>query len=40
MRKGIFERHIKNHKAHWWFQARKYIIYSILNRNLNKKNEN
>ena len=39
MKKGVFERHIKNHKAHWWFQTRKYIIYSILNRNLNKKNE-
>ena len=39
MRQDVFERHIKNHKAHWWFQARKDIIYSILNRNLNKKNE-
>jgi len=39
MRQDVFERHIKNHKTHWWFHTRKYIIYSILNRNLNKKNE-
>ena len=32
----VFERHIKNHRSHCWFQARKYIIYSILNRSLNK----
>ena len=40
MRKDIFERRIKNPKTPWLFQARKYIIYSILNINLNKKNEN
>ena len=34
-----FSRQIKNQKKHWWFQARKNIIYKIISSiNLKKKN--
>ena len=37
MRHDVYKRHIKNEKKHWWFGARREIIYSILFRFVKKK---
>ena len=40
MNNNIFNRHIKNQKKHWWFQARKKIIKNLIEQiNLKKKNK-
>jgi len=36
MRKDVYTRHIKNEKKHWWFSARREIIYSVIS-NLKQK---
>ena len=36
MQQDVYKRHIKNEKNHWWFIARREIIYSLIC-NLNKK---
>lgn len=36
MQQDVYKRHIKNEKKHWWFIARREIIYSLIC-NLNKK---
>lgn len=37
MHQETFKRHIKNHREHWWFQARKEIIRILLKKNLKTK---
>ena len=37
MEKDVYLRHIKNHQTHWWFKARKNIIYETLKNNFEKK---
>ena len=37
MREDVYKRHIENVDKHWWFQARKKIIESILIKNTYKK---
>ena len=38
MEKDVYLRHIDNEKTHWWFSARKEIIFSILKKIGLKKN--
>ena len=38
MEKDVYLRHIENEKTHWWFSARKEIIFSILKKIGFKKN--
>ena len=37
MRQDVYRRHIKNEKNHWWFTARREIIYFLIS-NLRQKN--
>ena len=37
MRQEVYKRHIKNYSEHWWFQARKKIIQSIIKKKIRKK---
>ena len=37
MQKEVYKRHIKNYYNHWWFQARKKIIESVIKKNILKK---
>ena len=37
MEQTVYSRHIDNEKEHWWFAARREIIYSTL-KNFNSKN--
>mgnify|MGYP001501047358 CR=1 FL=1 len=37
MQKEVYTRHIQNFSNHWWFQARKNIIYSVLKKFSKKK---
>ena len=37
MRDDVYIRHIQNNSNHWWFKGRKYLISSILQRNIKKK---
>ena len=37
MRQDVYKRHIKNEKNHWWFTARREIIYYLIS-NLKQKN--
>ena len=30
MQKDVYTRHIKNEENHWWFVARREIIYSVI----------
>ena len=39
MNHDVYKRHIKNQSTHWWFQARKKIIESIIKNKFNKKLE-
>ena len=38
MRRDIYTRHIENEKRHWWFAARREIIFSLIYNLKNKKN--
>jgi SAM-dependent methyltransferase len=40
MQKEVYKRHINNYSNHWWFQARKKIIETIIKKNIVKKNIN
>ena len=35
----VYLRHIENEEAHWWFKARREIIYSIIKKNINFENK-
>ena len=35
MEPEVYLRHIENEEAHWWFKARRAIIYSIIKNNIN-----
>ena len=35
MEPKVYLRHIENEGAHWWFKARRAIIYSIIKNNIN-----
>ena len=37
MKPDVYKRHIKNFSNHWWFQARKKIIESIISKNFKRK---
>ena len=37
MRQDVYTRHIKNEKNHWWFSARREIIYSMIKKLKHKK---
>ena len=37
MKNEVYIRHIKNQSIHWWFQARKKIIESIIKKKIKKK---
>ena len=37
MEKDVYSRHIQNYETHWWFKARKNIIYEILKSKIKKK---
>ena len=37
MKPDVYKRHIKNFSNHWWFQARKKIIGSIISKNFKRK---
>ena len=37
MQQEVYKRHIQNFSNHWWFQARKKIIYSVLKKFSKKK---
>ena len=37
MNPDVYKRHIKNQSTHWWFQARKKIIETIIKDEFNKK---
>ena len=38
MQKEVYKRHINNYSNHWWFQARKKIIETVIKKNVLKKN--
>jgi len=38
MQKEVYKRHINNYSNHWWFQARKKIIETVIKKNISKKN--
>ena len=38
MQKQVYKRHINNYSNHWWFQARKKIIETVIQKNILKKN--
>ena len=40
MQKEVYKRHINNYSNHWWFQARKKILETVIKRNISKKNIN
>ena len=40
MQKEVYKRHINNYSNHWWFQARKKIIETVIKKNILKKNIN
>ena len=40
MKKEVYKRHINNYSNHWWFQARKKIIETVIKKNILKKNIN
>ena len=37
MESEVYLRHIENEESHWWFKARREIIYSIIKKNINFK---
>ena len=37
MQKEVYKRHINNYSDHWWFQARKKILETVIKRNISKK---
>ena len=39
MEPEVYLRHIENEEAHWWFKARRAIIYSIIKNNINFENK-
>ena len=39
MEPKVYLRHIENEEYHWWFKARREIIYSIIKKNINFKNK-
>ena len=40
MQKEVYKRHINNYSDHWWFQARKKILETVIKKNISKKNIN
>ena len=38
MQQDVYARHIENEKKHWWFSARREIVYSFLKKIKKKKN--
>jgi len=38
MQADVYTRHIKNYSKHWWFQARKEIIKSLIKKYIKKNN--
>ena len=39
MEPKVYLRHIENEEIHWWFKARREIIYSIIKKNINFENK-
>ena len=39
MNHDVYKRHIENQSTHWWFQARKKIIETIIKNKFKKKLE-
>lgn len=40
MQKEVYKRHINNYSNHWWFQARKKIIETVIKKNIPHKKIN